>query len=103
MASEFDQCRRFELHDCSNCDNDRHEGCAFGAEFSGECSRWEPTFGNYPSTSNPCQPNTWNNEMVSVAVESGEEIQRREMSEKEKYPTLFTVDEETRASIFPFE
>ena len=44
-----------------------------------------------------------NNEMVSVAVESGEEIQRREMSAKEKYPTLFTVDKETRASIFPFE
>ena len=43
-----------------------------------------------------------NNEMVIVAVESGEELSRRPMTEREKYPTLFSVDEETRATIFPF-
>ena len=40
--------------------------------------------------------------MIYVAVKTGEELERREMTEKEKYPTFFSLSKEDRANIFRF-
>ena len=44
-----------------------------------------------------------NSEIVYVDAGLQEELKRRPMTEKEKYPSLFSLDENTRAEIFPFK